>query len=105
MTSTRGFGVGPSVIRVDNLAISTSDVPQFQERSATGDGLQLIKGEFGLVIGVRLSRDTPFPDSAFDSMSCLVQSGDIAHGVSRASHQIHHTFTGRWSGGVQAINR
>ena len=32
---------------VNDLAIFTFDVPQFHERSATVDGLQLIKGEFG----------------------------------------------------------
>ena len=64
---------------VNDLAIFTFDVPQFHERSATVDGLQLIKGQFGVGHGVFLSMDTPSPDSASDLMTCLMQDCEVGH--------------------------
>ena len=69
---------------MNDLATFTFDVPQFHERSATIDGLQLIKGQFGVDHGVFLSMGTPSPDSASDLMTHLMQGCEVAHRVFRS---------------------
>ena len=58
-------------------AIFTSDAPQFHGRSATVDGLKLIKAEFSVGHGVCLSMDTPSPDSAPDLMIWVMQGCEV----------------------------
>ena len=47
--------------------------------ASTVDGLQLIKGQFGVGHEVFLSIDTPSPDSASDLMTCLIQDCEVGH--------------------------
>ena len=70
---------------VNDLATFTFDISQFHECSTTVDGLQLIKGQFGVghwfevVVELMPPTPTPSPNTASESMTCLMLGCDLAH--------------------------